>query len=80
MAEPHYCSTGWNLYQKLAENHWNFETGEDVPPELFDVKNYDDCLSKLNEHMETCPQCSLEEARFQKKRAVPAHIESLKGA
>lgn len=71
MGNPQYCSTGWNLYEKLAETHFNFETGKDIPPELFDDKKYEACLAKLNEHFEACPRCSLEEARFGKKRAVP---------
>jgi hypothetical protein len=69
LGNPHYCSTGWSLYERLAKNHFNFETRKDVPPELFDEKNYEACLVQLNEHFETCPQCSLEESRFEKKRA-----------
>lgn len=65
---PHYCPTGWSLYQKLAETHMNFETQEYVSPEMFDKKEHDARLAKLDEHMQTCVQCSIEESRFEKKR------------
>ena len=48
----------------------NLETGEDVPPELFDVKKYDVCLAQLNNHIEKCPQCALEEFRFDQMRGM----------
>jgi hypothetical protein len=48
----------------------NLETGEDVTPELFDVKKYDACLAELNRHIETCPQRSLEEFRFDEMRGM----------
>jgi hypothetical protein len=51
----------------------NVETGEEYPLEMLGEKHKEHavCLAALNEHVETCPQCSLEESRFEKKRAVP---------
>ena len=71
MGNPHYCSTGWGLYDNLIETFFDFEAGKDVPPELFDKNKYAACLAELNGHFETCTQCSLEESRFEKKRATP---------
>ncbi len=72
MANPHYCSTGWSLYQKVADTFVNFETGEEYPPEKFDKEKHAVSEAKLDEHLQTCPQCSIEEARFKKKRATTA--------
>ncbi len=65
-----YCSITQSLYEQMARCHMNLETGEDVPPEKFDVKKYDACLVQLNEHIEKCPQCALEEFRFDQMRGM----------
>jgi len=68
MDNPHYCSTGWSLYEKLAETFVNFETQEDVLAEKFDTGEYNSRLARLDEHLHTCTRCSIEESRFEKKR------------
>jgi hypothetical protein len=65
---PHYCSTGWSLYDRLAESQgWNPETKEMYPEEMFkemfDEKKYRDCIARLEEHFETCAQCSLADVK-----------------
>jgi len=74
MANPHYCSTGWNLYERLAGIVLcrNLETGEKYPEETFDRKKCEVAGQALDEHFRTCVQCSIEESRFAKKRATPA--------
>ncbi|MGA9390616.1 MAG: hypothetical protein WBV69_09235 [Candidatus Sulfotelmatobacter sp.] len=67
---PNHCSIGHDLYYKLAENHFNFEKKEDVPPELFDEKKYHDCLAKLDEHFWKCPQCAAAEYGYLKDEAL----------
>lgn len=71
MDNPHYCSAGWSFYHKLADTFMNFETNEQYSPEMFDEMEYDSRYAKLREHFQTCPQCSLEEARSEKKRPTP---------
>ena len=68
---PHYCSTGWSLYDKLAETFMNFETGEQYSAGKFAEEEHAACLARLDEHFKTCVQCSIEESRFEKKRATP---------
>jgi len=72
MDHPHYCSTGWCLYHKLAATHMNFETKEMYSPEMFDKDKHGACLAELDEHLHTCVQCSIEESRFEKKRPQAA--------
>jgi hypothetical protein len=59
---PHYCSTGWGLYEKLAMMFMNIETGEEYSEEYlretFD-KEHTACITKLDEHFQTCDQCYL---------------------
>ena len=32
-----------------------------------------EAYNKCYEHLDTCPHCSIEESRLQKKRATPVH-------
>jgi hypothetical protein len=68
MGNPYYCSTGWQLYYELASTIMNLETGEEYSPEKFDKEKNSACQAKLDEHLRTRAQCSLEEKRFEKKR------------
>jgi hypothetical protein len=52
------------------------------PAEMFDKEMVDEekhaaCIAKLDEHFKTCAQCSLEDARDQKKRATAVRLNSL---
>jgi hypothetical protein len=66
MDNPHYCSTGWSLYHQLAEAHMNYGK---VPGEIF-KRDLAAAQSRLGEHMKACAQGSIEEFRFEKKRAT----------
>jgi hypothetical protein len=68
---PHYCSTGWSLYHKLAETFMNFETGEQYSGEMFDHEKHTACVAKLGEHFQTCAQCYLADL---KKPPAPVRL------
>jgi hypothetical protein len=70
MDNPHYCSTGWSLYDELGEIHMNFDKSA-----VFDEKHYAGWLAKINEQFQTCAQCSLEDARYEKKRPTPGTLK-----
>ncbi|MGB8582965.1 MAG: hypothetical protein WCD47_19260 [Candidatus Sulfotelmatobacter sp.] len=69
-----HCSIGHDLYYKLARNHWDFEKNEDVPPELFDVKKYRDCLAELDDHFWKGPQCAVAEYAYLKDDALKVFL------
>jgi len=73
MSFTDYCSTGQNLYHKLAETFMNFETGEQYDtPEKLDHEKHAACIAGLDEHFKTCAQCSLADSEFDNMRARSA--------
>ena len=68
MNNINYCSTGWNLYGELADTHLSFDKHHSE--ERFE-KDFTAAKARLEKHFHTCVQCSIEESRFEKKRATP---------
>jgi hypothetical protein len=83
---PNYCSTGWSLYENIADMwakwdkvfpEWAVVGGQ--PPETMTTeqaaaqKAVNEAYNKCYEHLDTCPVCSIEESRLEKKRATPVH-------
>jgi hypothetical protein len=77
-----YCLTGWNLYGNIADMwaKWDKVFPEWAvggrPPETMTTEQaaaqqaVNEAYDRVNEHLDTCPHCSLEEARTGKKRAT----------
>jgi hypothetical protein len=66
---PKYCSTGWNLKDKLDESWDRVEklcnTGLADSPEMLTVEQAIDELSGMwEEHCETCVECSIAQSRI----------------
>jgi hypothetical protein len=74
---PNYCSTGWSLYDNIADRWANFDKvfpkeGVQSPTALTPEQTaaqqavnaaYDKCY----EHLDTCPRCYAEECRIKKQ-------------
>ncbi len=83
MGNPYYCATGWSLYGNIANMWANWDEAFPEwadggrPPETFTSEQVtaqqavNEAYKKCYEHLDACPQCSLEESRFEKKRATP---------
>jgi hypothetical protein len=72
MSFTDYCSTGQSLYHKLAMTFMNVETGEEYSEEYLREtfhKKHPACIAELDEHVQTCAQCSLADAELDNLRA-----------
>lgn len=73
---PNYCSTGWNLYNNIADTWTNFdkvfpEQGVQFPktmtPEQAAAQQaVNEAYDKVYKHLDICPRCYAEECRIKK--------------